>query len=575
VIGTYMLIRLDRLDSEAKPIEGTFTQLTHRLGEERFPSLSPDGDNIVYASQESGNWDIYLKRVGGERVINLTEDSSADDTMPAFSPDGKHIAFRSERLGGGLFLMGATGESVRRLTDSGYNPAWSPDGKKIVYATEYIEHPGSRLIISSLCVVDVANGELQLITEHDAVQPSWSPHGHRIAYWTHTDPRGERRGERDIWTLPANGGEAVPVTEDSYADWNPVWSPDGEHLYFLSDRGGTMQLWRVPIEEETGKVLGSPQAVTAGGTAGGTREPRHLTFTQDGKRLAYVESLASVDLWKVGFDATAGKVKGDPVSIKAGTRCLGDPDISTDGNWLAYRTCDIEDICIMRADGTSIRQLTNDAHNDRRPRLSPDGKRIAFYSNRSGRHQIWAIHRDGSGLTQLTNAEGDVFYFDWSPDGSHMVYLNEKGDDNFNYIFRIDLPWNEQKLLPLPTPSEGVPFSVESWSPDGDWLAGYGESDGGASTGIVLYSLESQQYKKLTDSGTRPTWLADSRRLLFWEQGVIHLVDRTSLRIHEILSLLPDRVWNFSITSDDRWIYFARTSIKADIWMLTLNEERE
>ncbi len=87
---------------------------------------------------QTGNWDIYLKRVGGERVINLTEDSAADDKQPAFSPDGELIAFRSEREGGGIFLMGATGESVRRLTDFGYNPAWSPDGKEIVCATEEV-----------------------------------------------------------------------------------------------------------------------------------------------------------------------------------------------------------------------------------------------------------------------------------------------------------------------------------------------------------------------------------------------------------------------------------------------------
>jgi hypothetical protein len=105
-----------------QPIQGTFTQLTSQPGIEREPSLSPDGEFLVYESQASGNWDIYLQRVGGERSMNLTENSPADDWAPAFSPDGKEIAFRSERLGGGIFIMGATGENVRRLTDVGDSP---------------------------------------------------------------------------------------------------------------------------------------------------------------------------------------------------------------------------------------------------------------------------------------------------------------------------------------------------------------------------------------------------------------------------------------------------------------------
>ena len=88
----------------------------------------------------------------------------------------------------------------------------------------------------------------------DAVQPSWSPHGHRVAYW------GLRGGNRDIWTVPAKGGEPVAVTADPHLDWNPVWSPDGFHLYFSSDRGGSMNVWRVKIDENIGEAAGGAGA---------------------------------------------------------------------------------------------------------------------------------------------------------------------------------------------------------------------------------------------------------------------------------------------------------------------------
>jgi len=89
-------------ESSKLPKNVSFTQLTDQAGTELFPNLSPDGKSLVYASKASGNWDVYLQRVGGKIAQNLTTDSTANDTQPAFSPDGERIAFRSERDGGGI-----------------------------------------------------------------------------------------------------------------------------------------------------------------------------------------------------------------------------------------------------------------------------------------------------------------------------------------------------------------------------------------------------------------------------------------------------------------------------------------
>src|SRR6185295_5231052 len=95
----------------------SFTQVTYEQGPEFFPSLSPDGQSVLYASRAAGNWDVYLQRLGSRNSINLTKGSLADDTQPAFSPDGRRIAFRSERDGGGIYSMSGTGESVTRVSD--------------------------------------------------------------------------------------------------------------------------------------------------------------------------------------------------------------------------------------------------------------------------------------------------------------------------------------------------------------------------------------------------------------------------------------------------------------------------
>src|SRR5204862_3541069 len=136
--------------------------MTSTPGLPLFPSLSPDGKSVVYASAG----DIYSMRVGGQNPVNLTKDGSTNNSQPAFSPDGERIAFRSSRNGGGIFIMGATGESVKRLTDYGYTPAWSPDGKEIVCAADQTTDPNIRTIIPSpLWIVNVATGEKRTLTK--------------------------------------------------------------------------------------------------------------------------------------------------------------------------------------------------------------------------------------------------------------------------------------------------------------------------------------------------------------------------------------------------------------------------
>src|SRR3989442_6330934 len=136
-----------------------------------------------------------------------------------------------------LPILGATGESVRRLTDKGYHPDWSPDGTEIAYSTEGIVDPSKRSLTSEIWVVEVSSGKTRkLPIAGDAVQPHWSPHGLRIAYWANTG------GQRDVWTVLPSGSAAVRVTSDPPVDWCPILSPTGDALYFASDMGGTMNL---------------------------------------------------------------------------------------------------------------------------------------------------------------------------------------------------------------------------------------------------------------------------------------------------------------------------------------------
>jgi serine/threonine protein kinase/Tol biopolymer transport system component len=538
----------------------TFTQLTDAAGQEIWPSLSPDGKSFVYASQASGNWDIYFQRVGGKTAVNLTKDSLADDTQPAFSPDGDRIAFRSERDGGGIFIMGATGESVRRLTDFGYNPTWSPEGSRIVCATVGFIRPEYRSFNSELFSVTVATGEKRLLTPKipDAVQPHWSPHGYRIAYW------GVREGRRGIWTLPANGGEPVPVTTGGHIVWNPVWSPDGDYLYFASDRGGSMNLWRIRINEKSGRPLGSAEQTTTPSPYSGS-----LSIGRNSRQIAYVQQITAFTLQKVAFNASTESITGIPTAVMQSSRTALDPDLSADNRWITFDSYG-QDIFVVGTDGTGLRQLTDDPYRDQMPRWSPDSKQIAFQSNRGGRLNAWSINSDGSGLRQVTYiSTEDALFPTWSPDGTRLACSLMRGSP---FIVQLSKQWAEQSVRSLPSLHDGsVSFAAVSWSPDGKKLAGYRISPDGSFLGITVYSLESQQFDQLTNYGSVPRWLSDSKRLLFNSAGKLYLIDSGSKKIHEVLSVFPSEVERrFALSRDDRLIVFSRVVTEADVWMATL-----
>ena len=543
-----------------------FTQFTNRPGVESFPSFDPQGREVAYASRADGDWDIYVQRVGGENARNLTGDTDKDDTQPAYSPDGAHIAFRSERQGGGIFVMGATGESARRLTDKGYHPAWSPDGARVAFCDQNIADPSERRLEAGVVwVVEVATGAKRQLTSKatgDAVQPAWSPTGARLAYW-----RMHRGGQRDIWTIPAAGGDPVQVTDDAALDWNPVWSPDGAFIYFASDRRGSMNLWRVRVEEATGRVTGQPEPVTTPSTYA-----QHVSFSRDGRRAAYVNLVSSTNIYKVAFNPYKEQRTGEPVAVTQGFKHTTSPDLSPDGEWFVYGAQGEkqEDIYVVDKDGAlPPRRLTDDAAKDRNPSWSPDGERIAFYSDRTGRYEIWTVRRDGSDLRQMTfTSGGNLAYPFWSPDGTRLGY--NQLDESFA-IMDATRPWNEQtpqRAPPLPDRRAG-PFWAFSWSPDGQKLAGVFSSSG-TDPGLGLYDFAAGSFRRLTKDTARPKWLFDNRRLIVPRRDKLVLVDTTTLRVQEIFSAAPHTLYGCGLSRDGRLLYYGLARTEADIWLLSL-----
>ncbi|MBZ5592242.1 MAG: serine/threonine-protein kinase [Acidobacteriia bacterium] len=564
-IAGYAILWLTRRAESVRsgPLHAEFSQLTSQPGVEWFPSLSPDGKWLVYSATGAGGRQIYLQSVSGQSPLDLSRDATVNDDQPAFSPDGERIAFRSSREGGGIFVMGRTGEAARRVTRMGFKPSWSPDGTRLAFSTENVElDPQNSEGRSELWTVQVNTGEARRLSEGDAILASWSPHNHRIAY-TH---RLGNPAQAEVWTIPVAGGTPAPVISDRATNWNPVWSPDGKYLYFASDRGGSTNLWRVAINEMSGKIRGEPEPIT-------TPAPylAHPSLSADGRRIVYTSALVTQNIQQLALDPS-GSPKGEPTWVTTGSRRWSDPDPSPDGEWVTFYSLVQPGghLYVAHPDGTAMRQLTSDSATDRMPRWSPDGKWIACFSNRSGHLELWKIRPDGSDLQQLT--EGGAGYVAWSPDGSKIATVGAVEEPPVKWrgwIVDPNRPWKQQTpeiLPPLDPPS--VRFLVNSWSPDGERLAG---QMGSATQGIMMYSLRSHKYERLTDFGQWPVWLPDSRRVLFVAGGKsCFIVDTKSKQVRKIFSVTRDVIGPPGLTRDGKTAYFSRRVTESDVWLLTL-----
>ncbi len=531
----------------------TFGRVTDDDGIEAWPSFSPDSLEIVYARRAGGSSGIYVRAINSGASVRLTTD--ATDTMPVFSPDGATIAFCSLRDNSpGIFVMNRQGESVRRLTNGGWDPVWTPDGREIVYSTESGSDPDVRQVPSELWAVDVASGRRRRIVEADAVHPRVSPDGRLVAFWGLPVGSGGKEfngADRNIWIQPVSGGERVAVAAGESTDWNPAWAPDGRTLYFSSDRGGTMNIWQIALDPKTGRPLGGPIALTAP-----TGYTGHMSVAPDGT-IAYAAHDFGTLVRSIGFDPDSGVVTGEPRDIVTGKRSWLHPDVSLDGRFLALRSFKAqEDLWIVAVDGSGLRAVTNDPPRDRGPRWAPDGS-LLFYSARSGSFHAWTIHPDGSGARQLTSG---ISIHDPVPsrDGRWVGGSNPNTGEQFIFDAR---DWTKPPER-LPSPPSKYPVYLRDWSSDGLRLAA-----ADTSSMIWVFDVTAKTWDRI-GPGSWPRWLPDGRRLLAMARSRVTLIEVATKTARDVYAGPGRQIGTAALSPDGRTLYFTSFSSEADIWTI-------
>jgi len=216
--------------------------------------------------------------------------------------------------------------------------------------------------------------------------------------------------------------------------------------------------------------------------------------------------------------------------------------------------------------------VTNDLFKDWGPRWSPDGDKIAFYTNEGGSYEIWVMNRDGTGRTRLTDTPQDDTPQrpTWSPDGNRIAtWLT---DSRRAFIIDANKQFDEQTEEPIPeVPGGNGSFQPTDWSADGRWLLGtVGPApDSNDLVSIWRLEVETGEYEFLAD-GTAATWMADGRRVLFRidEPFGFYVVDTVSRSVEPVS--VPPAAESMVLSPDNRRVYLVLVEEESDIWMLEI-----
>jgi len=536
-------------------------QVTSSLNVESYPTWSPDGGRLAYESSDSLDYaaphDIWVAQIGGGEPVNLTKDAG-NNRLPSWSPDGREIAFFSDRDGvWGLYTVAAIGGNPRNVLslpgitgDNWSAPQWSRDGAKLLVA---VHQAGENVVIVlSRQSLETTRVGLPKHEGNSCWDLSMAPDGRRFAY-----VEGGGTEVTRLWTIPASGGEAVPLSDGRTNVWSPTWSRDGDRVFYVSNRGGSMDLWQQAVADD-GRPIGEPLDVTHGlGISS-------AAFSHDGKRLAYSRGGKVANVWRVPVLSDGPATWADAKQVTSERAYIERVDLSPDSAMLAVSSDrrGNQDLWLLPAAGGEMTPLTTDPTPDWCPRWSPDGREIAFYAYRSGNRDIWVMPSRGGPARQVTTHPGTDWFPNWSADGREIRFFSARREGEGIWI--VDAKGGDARFVTAGLYGES--------SPDGHGLVV------GREGGLYRVAKDGGAPVLLSPTGEYPEAPRFSRDGQSIYYSIVagpqekHGVWKRSLDGGKVsrLTKLEGRRGNIGggITTDGRYLYFLWQEDDGDIWVM-------
>jgi Tol biopolymer transport system component/DNA-binding winged helix-turn-helix (wHTH) protein len=488
------------------------TQFTSAAGLEMHPSFSPDGGSVVYASDQTGHFQIYVRQLGaGGREIALTNDES-ENLQPAWSPDGTYVAYY-RLLDNGIFLTPALGGQPRKLTEFGSQPVWTPDGKAIVFRSEGLVSLAAPDIppnsYSTIWSVPATGGKPVPLTKPNEPEgrhsePAISPDGRYVAFVSYGGV-----GKSALWELDLQTGITERLQDGSPYAYSPVYARDGKSIYAIGALDGDVSaILRFDLDLRKRTPAGPPQVL-------GRFEIgilRDLTVAPNNHRLAYTISGMASNLWSV----TDGQMRAhtNETSYR-----ITQPAFSREGERLAYlvrRKGILGDVWVADTSGANATQITRHPNTDYAPSWPPDGGSVVFSAVREGKKNLWRFSFSDGAERPFAEMPAWASSGKISPDGREVVFHKE---GPVREIWKMEV--RTGKLVQLTEDSRAAGYPV--WSPDGKRISfELFESD---STHLAVIGSEGGPIRQLTN---RPghawsySWSPDGKEIAIaarWENA--------------------------------------------------------